>query len=300
MPKFNSDEAPWSTFVTEIKAVVIEEGITVVGRTSFNGATNLTTVTLPSTLKTIESYAFYGCTALTEITIPANVTEIGSYAFRKSGVKTVTFETAYGWSAGDSVFTSAEISSDAAVMVKSFYKTVWVRDTEAQPDAVDPNYVDGGLCGNGVKWILTKTENGMKLTISGIGKMTSFNSYEVPWGEYIGGITEVVIEEGVTSVGRTSFNGAKNLATVTLPSTLKTIESYAFYGCTALTEITVPAGVTEIGAYAFRKSGVKTVTFENANGWTAGETAFTTEELTTDAAAKLKSIYKTKWVRTEA
>ena len=67
-----------------------------------------------------------------------------------------------------------------------------------------------------------------------------------------------------------------------------------------LEEIVIPSSVRKIGAYAFRKSGVKTVIFENANGWTAGETAFTTEELTTDAAAKLKSIYKSKWVRTEA
>lgn len=303
MPTLNSYEIPWLEFIDKIKAVVIEEGVTNVGRTSFNGAINLTTVTLPSTLKSIDNYAFFGCSALQEITVPAGVTKIGTYAFRKSGIKNVIFETAYGWSAGESVFTSEEITFDGANLLKTLYKIVWVRDTEAQPDAVEPDYVDGGSCGNNVKWTLTYVDESgaMKLTIGGNGRMTSFNSYDVPWLEYIDKITVVVIENGVTNVGRSSFNGANKLANVTLPSTLKTIEAYAFYGCSALADITVPANVTEIGAYAFRKSGVMTVTFETAYGWSTGETEFTASNLISAADEMLKSFYKNAWVRdTEA
>ena len=46
----------------------------------------LTSVTLPSTLRRIGNYAFNGCSKLTTINIPNSVTEIGPDAFCKSGL----------------------------------------------------------------------------------------------------------------------------------------------------------------------------------------------------------------------
>lgn len=63
-------------------------------------------------------------------------------------------------------------------------------------------------------------------------------------------ITSVVIPEGVTAIRHEAFNGDNNLAKVTLPSTLKTIERRAFWG-TAITKITIPEGVTSLGNEAF-------------------------------------------------
>lgn len=66
-----------------------------------------------------------------------------------------------------------------------------------------------------------------------------------------GSITELVIPEGVTSIGNYAFYQCTNLVSVTLPSTLKTIGQYAFYGCSSLTSITLPSGLTSIGVNAF-------------------------------------------------
>lgn len=66
------------------------------------------------------------------------------------------------------------------------------------------------------------------------------------------GLTNVVIQEGVTSIGSNAFQNCTSLATVTLPSTLTEIKQYAFYNC-PLTSITIPEGVTIIGGNAFYK-----------------------------------------------
>ncbi len=54
---------------------------------------------------------------------------------------------------------------------------------------------------------------------------------------YIGGseVTNLVIPEGVTSIGKYAFYGLNNLTTVTLPSTLDTVCPSAFEGCDNLT-----------------------------------------------------------------
>lgn len=46
-------------------------------------------------------------------------------------------------------------------------------------------------------------------------------------------------------------NGYKHLKSVTLPSTLRFLGSYAFYYCEGLTEISIPSSVESIGTYAF-------------------------------------------------
>jgi len=259
MPVFNYGEAPWSAIMDKITAVVIEEGVTSIGRTSFHSATALTSVTLPEGLKRIDDYAFYGCTALKTVTVPASVTEIGAYAFRKSGVDNVEFAIAYGWSSADSAFASAMVSSDGAAMLKSFYKTKWVRDVKAEPDVIDPNYVDSGICGNGLKWTLTyidPVKKTMKLTVSGTGKMTEFGTAGAPWYEYAWDIVEVEVESGVTSIGRCAFFFLRRLTKVTIADTVTVIGDYAFNTCWSLKEITLPEGVTKIGTDAFKKTGL--------------------------------------------
>ncbi len=64
----------------EVTNVVVPEGITSLNYT-FAGCSNITNITLPSTLTSIGNSTFNGCSSLTEITIPASVTSIGVSAF---------------------------------------------------------------------------------------------------------------------------------------------------------------------------------------------------------------------------
>ena len=104
-----------------------------------------------------------------------------------------------------------------------------------------------GSCGTNLTWTLT--DAGV-LTISGMGEMDNFTYEDAgPWDNTK--VKEVVISSGVMSVGSHAFRACPNLASVSFPSTLKTIEIYAFSECDSLTEINVPANVTNIYEGAF-------------------------------------------------
>ena len=137
---------------------------------------------------------------------------------------------------------------------------------------------DSGDCGE-VKWSFDSSTG--KLTISGEGAMASpddvvgvnlditdeglgdfSNTYS--YKKYKKDIKEVVIEEGVTTIGFCAFYNMQNLETVVLPSTITDFSgyrypgvsvnyrnNYAFAKCTKLKNLTLSEGMTAIGGYSF-------------------------------------------------
>jgi len=129
-------------------------------------------------------------------------------------------------------------------------------------------------CGATPETVIATLTDGM-LTISGAGAMKDYDKCMPPWDGYKRSITNVVIEDGVTtigegafcgpfhgltsvvipdsvtSIGRDAFWGCYNLTAVTLPRGLATIEDSAFFGCDNLTSVTIPNGVKTIGNGAF-------------------------------------------------
>ncbi len=109
--------------------------------------------------------------------------------------------------------------------------------------------VASGTCGDNLTWVLDDTGT---LTISGTGEMEDYtNSNRAPWFDNNFNITEVVIDDGVTSIGARAFSGCTNLTGIILPDSLISIGSIAFSGCTGLTSVTISNNVTNIGNYAF-------------------------------------------------
>ena len=76
-------------------------------------------------------------------------------------------------------------------------------------------------------------------------------------------LTSVVIPEGVTSIGDWAFNGCSSLTSVVIPEGVTSINDGAFYDCASLASIVIPKGVTSIGGKAF--SGCKGLA--DANGF---------------------------------
>lgn len=67
------------------------EPVVGIGRDAFLNRTDLTSITIPDSVKSIGWYAFSGCTGLTSITIPDSVTEIDWFAFANcTGLTTAT------------------------------------------------------------------------------------------------------------------------------------------------------------------------------------------------------------------
>ena len=66
---------------SNIKSVIIENGVTSIGESAFNSCTSLTSVTIPDSVTSIGERAFSDCTSLVSVTIPNSVTSIGDGAF---------------------------------------------------------------------------------------------------------------------------------------------------------------------------------------------------------------------------
>ena len=157
--------------------------------------------------------------------------------------------------------------------------------------------VDSGTSGD-VSWTLTS--DGV-MTISGTGAMADYNGYDYPWYSKSDYITSVVIEEGVTTIGKCAFFDCYNLASVSIPASVTSIGASAFSNCgktattltvtiadgsalttigsgafgkTKLTSITLPASVTSIEDYAFYDcSNLATITL-NSNPYITDNDVF--------------------------
>lgn len=103
-----------------------------------------------------------------------------------------------------------------------------------------------GDCGTNVTWELDS--NGT-LTIRGNGAMRNY--YYAPWRWINEMIKNVVIENGVTTIGDEAFYYCTNLTSVTLPDSITTIGEKAFNNCKSLASISIPDSTTTIGDFAF-------------------------------------------------
>ena len=123
-------------------------------------------------------------------------------------------------------------------------------------------------------------------------------------------VTELVVPDGVTSIGKYAFSDCSKITEITIPDSVTSIEHFAFSECTALTavhttdiskwcaidfnayssnplyyaknlylngelvtELVVPDGVTSIGDYAFENCSVASITISKSVT-SIGENAF--------------------------
>ena len=113
---------------TKLTSVTIPSSVKTIGWYSFSGCTGLTSVTIPDSVTTIDWFAFSGCTSLTSINVGNGVTEVGSAAFAGcSNLNSVTLGnnvTTIGWSTfkGCAKLSNINIPNSAKSIVRyAFY-----------------------------------------------------------------------------------------------------------------------------------------------------------------------------------
>ena len=204
---------------SNVKKVVIEDGVTSIGESAFFYCSSLTSITIPDSVTSIGDYAFFNCSSLTSITIPDSVTSIGDYAFRGcSSLTSITLP--------DSVTSIGDCAFVFCVGLSSI----------TLPDSVT-SIGDSAF------------KNCSSLTSITIpDRVTSIEPYAF---DNCSSLTSITIPNSVTSIGASAFYNCRSLTSITIPDRVTSIESRAFTGCSSLTSITIPDSVTSIGESAF-------------------------------------------------
>ena len=218
---------------SNVKSVIIENGVTSIGVGAFTRCRSLTSVTIPDSVRNIGSSAFYGCTSLTSVTIPDSVTSIGYNAF-------------YDCRSLTSVIIPDSVTS---IGEYAFYNCVSLTSVTI------PNSVTsiGEYTFYNCKSITNVT---MPNCVTSIGDYAFYNCRS---------ITCVTIPDSVTSIGTEAFRSCISITDVTIPDSVTSIGTEAFRSCISLTDVTIPDSVSSISLGAFYCCyGLKSVIIGNS------------------------------------
>jgi hypothetical protein len=265
----NMDEDPtWPK--EQIVKVVVGKGATSISAKAFMDCTNLTTISLPETLRTIGTCAFYGCSNLDGVTLPSSLTAIGTSAFAEctaltsvaipSGVKTVDMETFKNCKSLTEVSIQGkvtEIGTDAfmnctnleSILLPSSLKTLGedaFRNCKSLKSVTIPN----GVTSIGFQTFmgcssLTEVSIQGKVTEIGTGAFEDCTNLE-----------SISLPESVIKIGNYAFKSTALTGKFVIPSGVTKIGDGLFENCQKLTEVVIPDGITFIGPYAFKYTGI--------------------------------------------
>lgn len=286
----------------DLTEVVIEDGVTEIGKDVFQGCVGLTKVTIPDSVKKIGTWSFYMCKGLKNVDIPANM-EIGDSSFRQSGLEQVTVS---GGSVGNYAFHRIDNLKKISINC----------ETIGEEAFSGCDYLTDITLGENVKTLgdkafytcdaLERVE--IPSTVTDIGEKTFYScpalkeaiirAGTVKAGTFYNcrALTTLIISDNATldasftvgntyaketletvkiergEIGISAFNSCPNLTTVELGTGVTSVGDNAFSKCTALKSINIGDGVTSIGKNAF--NGCTALTNANIGSGAIGESAF--------------------------
>ncbi|BCP64767.1 hypothetical protein SUT503_18250 [Streptococcus parasuis] len=250
---------------TGFSEFTVPEGITEIGANAFAGNGNLTTIILPSTLRTIGANAFANTslkrivlppgmkkipdgllqgTKVEEFVIPEGVEEIGDLAFaNNSSLKSVVLPSSLkkiGYGAFQNTGLESITFKDGLVEIGSYAFS----NTHLQ-SVVLPN---------------TVTSLG-ESAFSRITELTSLSLSEGLTEIKVGTFSDtslerVTIPSAVTVIHDSAFSGIVTLKDISFSNGLKRIERNAFAG-TGLTDVILPSQLEYLGAQAFATESLR-------------------------------------------
>ena len=282
---------PWYDNRKSIKKVVIQDGVTNLGSSSFMYCENLESIEipesvteihdhalirceglkqidLPDTLTKIGASALAECESLSQISIPSGVTEIGDYAFSNNPSLTKITIPRNVVKFGDLVFWYCSSLSEISVdELNQYYssKDGVLFDKKAETLIWFPagkgltNYTVPETVKTIARYAFRANSSLETVTITGSVDQVSERAFE-----YCKNLTEVFIEDGLETLDDYAFYGCVALNDIEIPNTVNKLGHDAFWCCYDLRTIKIPGSVSSIGENAFHCcTSLKNVMIEN-------------------------------------
>jgi hypothetical protein len=252
-----------------LTSVVIPDSITFIGGDAFNGCSRLTSIEIPDSVVFIGSYAFLGCSSLNNITVDSNNsyvksvdgnlyskdgTQLVQYAIGKkstsfkipSTVKHICFQAFYNCSSLTNVVIPDSVTS---IGEQAFWGCSNLTTVEIGKNVTSIDYDAFARCYNLKRVYIKDLSNWCNISFSNILSSPFYFAQEL----YLNGklVTELVIPNGVTSIGDDVFFSCDSITSVTIPSSVTSIGRGAFSNCYNLTNVVIGNSVTSIGYQAF-------------------------------------------------
>ena len=217
-------------FCRSLESIALPDTLTTIDTYSFQHCNSLKTVTLPNGLTSMKNYAFADCPALESIVLPATL----------NGTTTTTFGT--GVFARCVSLKSVTLSEGIKFLGQQMFE-----DCTSLAEITLPS-------------TLTKTGNYpfRRTAIVSVVVPTNLTTIGSGLFEYCTKLTNVEFNSKATDTGTYFARGCTSLKTISFPSTMKTINTYAFQD-SGLESIDL-TGITTIKNYAFKGTALKTVT----------------------------------------
>ena len=241
-PEDDMDKNKIPSTNTSIKRVIVPNGVEDIQKYAFYNCPGLEAVELPDSVKYIREYAFYGDEKLSSINLD-KVTVVGRYAFYNCK-KLNDIDLTKAFAVGDSAFRNC--------IELAYVDLSALRNTGA-------NAFAGCTALKSVKF----DENGhTKLSErmfaeSGLKSVTLYEKLEIPTFAFARckELTEVIVQNGLVTVGYGAFCECDKLETVTFKSSVSVLDEQAFFDCGELKEVTLPDCEVSLSSFAFRECG---------------------------------------------
>ena len=224
--------------VAGCKNTVIPSTVTKIGDNAFYGSTGLTSITIPNSVTSIGISAFNTCTGLTSITIPNSVTTIGMYAFSRctsltsipipNSVTTISNSAFYGCTG----FTSITIPNGVTTISSCAFRDCINLTSVTIPSSVTSINYDAFKQCNALTSIVVESGNTIydsRDNCNAVIKKTG--------NELVLGCKNTVIPNTVTKIGENALTELAGLTSITIPSSVTSIEMYAISYCNNLASV---------------------------------------------------------------
>ena len=226
-----------------VESLTIPEGVTEIPTYFCNGCKKLTTISLPSTLRTIGIDAFSYCSSLDNVEIPKSVKTIKGRAFvsttslknftLQEGIQTME-NSIFEYSALTSIYIPKTLSTTDAPFMNSNITDVKFNESLA-------TFTDKLFYGAHKLTDITIPDTIIKLGNSCLRE----TNLEV-----------VIIPDTVKTIGNSAFEQCDNLCAVKIGAGVRKLPQWCFYGCDILQNVIIPETVNELDANVFEASGI--------------------------------------------